>query len=57
MSLMHKVRFYHAALAIFTVLAFLSGDFGIVQGKLFSSPPTDVRLSRIDPGQHPYNLY
>ena len=30
MSLMHKVRFYHAALAIFTVLAFLSGDFGIV---------------------------
>jgi cytochrome b len=30
MSLMHKVRFYHAALAIFTVLAYLSGDFGLV---------------------------
>jgi len=30
MSLMHKVRFYHAALAILTVLAYLSGDFGLV---------------------------
>lgn len=30
MSLMHKVRFYHAALAIFTLLAYLSGDFGLV---------------------------
>ena len=30
MSLMHKVRFYHAGLAVFTVLAYLSGDFGLV---------------------------
>jgi cytochrome b len=30
MSLMHKVRFYHAALAVLTVLAYLSGDFGLI---------------------------
>lgn len=30
MSLMHKVRVYHAALAVLTVLAYLSGDFGLV---------------------------
>ncbi|MFT5487180.1 MAG: cytochrome b [Paracoccaceae bacterium] len=30
MSLMHKVRVYHAALAVLTVLAYLTGDFGIV---------------------------
>jgi cytochrome b len=28
MSLMHKVRVYHAALAIVTILAYLTGDFG-----------------------------
>jgi len=30
MALMQKVRTYHAALAILTVLAFLTGDFGLV---------------------------
>lgn len=30
MSLMKRIRVYHAALAILTVLAFLSGDFGLV---------------------------
>ena len=30
MSLMHKVRVYHAALAVLTVLAYLTGDFGLV---------------------------
>lgn len=30
MTLMQRIRTYHAALAILTVLAFLSGDFGLV---------------------------
>ena len=30
MSLMHKVRFYHAALSVMTVLTYLSGDFGLI---------------------------
>jgi len=30
MNLMQKVRVYHAALAVLTVLAYLSGDFGLV---------------------------
>ncbi len=30
MNLMHKVRLYHAALAVLTVLAYLTGDFGLV---------------------------
>lgn len=34
MSLMHKVRIYHAALAVLTVLAYLTGDFGIVHAWL-----------------------
>lgn len=34
MSLMHKVRVYHAALAVLTVLAYLSGDLGLVHDVL-----------------------
>jgi 3-ketosteroid 9alpha-monooxygenase subunit B len=30
MSLMHKIRCYHAALAILTLLAYISGDFGTI---------------------------
>ena len=30
MTLMQRIRAYHAALAILTILAFLSGDFGLV---------------------------
>ena len=30
MSLMDKVRFYHAALSVMTVLTYLSGDFGLI---------------------------
>lgn len=30
MALMHKIRVYHAALAVLTILAYLSGDFGLV---------------------------
>lgn len=30
MALMQKVRAYHAALAVLTVLAYLTGDFGLV---------------------------
>jgi len=30
MSLMHKIRWYHAALAIITLLAYFSGDFGTI---------------------------
>ncbi len=30
MSLMHKVRVYHAALAIVVLLAYLTGDFGAI---------------------------
>lgn len=30
MSLMHKIRGYHAALAILTLLAYFSGDFGTI---------------------------
>lgn len=30
MSLMHKIRGYHAALAILTLLAYFSGDFGAI---------------------------
>lgn len=30
MSLMHKVRVYHAALAIIVFLAYLTGDFGAI---------------------------
>lgn len=30
MSLMHKVRVYHAVLAVLTVLAYMSGDLGLV---------------------------
>ena len=30
MSLMHKVRFYHAVLSVMTVLTYLSGDFGLI---------------------------
>lgn len=34
MSLMHKVRVYHAALAALTLLAYLSGDLGVVHDVL-----------------------
>ena len=27
---MHKIRVYHATLAILTLLAYLSGDFGFI---------------------------
>lgn len=30
MSLMHKVRFYHAVLAVVVLLAYLTGDFGAI---------------------------
>ena len=30
MSLMHKVRWYHAVLAITTLLAYFTGDFGFI---------------------------
>ena len=30
MALMQKVRIYHAGLAVLTVIAYLTGDFGIV---------------------------
>jgi cytochrome b len=30
MSLMHKIRVYHATLAILTLLAYFSGDFGFI---------------------------
>ena len=30
MSLMHKVRFYQVALSVMTVVAYLSGDFGLI---------------------------
>lgn len=30
MSLMHKIRWYHAALAIITLLAYFSGDLGAI---------------------------
>ena len=30
MSLMHKIRVYHAALAIITLLAYFTGDFGLI---------------------------
>jgi cytochrome b len=31
MSLIHKIRVYHASIGIMAVLAFLTGDFGLVQ--------------------------
>lgn len=34
MTLMQRVRVYHAALAVLAVLAFLSGDFGLVHAWL-----------------------
>jgi cytochrome b len=30
MSLMHKIRVYHAALAILTLLAYFTGDFDFI---------------------------
>jgi cytochrome b len=30
MSLMHKIRWYHAVLAIVTLLAYFTGDFGFI---------------------------
>ncbi|MEP4380643.1 MAG: cytochrome b/b6 domain-containing protein [Alphaproteobacteria bacterium] len=30
MSLMHKIRWYHAVLAILTLLAYFTGDFGFI---------------------------
>ena len=30
MSLMHKIRWYHAVLAVLTLLAYFSGDFGFI---------------------------
>ena len=30
MSLMHKIRVYHAALAILTLLAYFTGDFAFI---------------------------
>lgn len=30
MSLMHKIRWYHAVLAVITLLAYFTGDFGFI---------------------------
>ena len=34
MSLMHKIRWYHAVLACITLLAYFSGDFGFIHDLL-----------------------